>query len=136
MLNYKFYIDKYDWDVEVYYYITKYDVKNICNKLRKLDCEYNSFIDIYDNITENKLNTGLTYSSYKHKSSIIIVSKTSTPSEFINSLTHELYHLVTHIVDYYNIDFISEEAAYLQGSTAQIIYNHSKDFFCSCKHKN
>lgn len=39
MLNYNFNIKNYNWNVEVYYYITHFEIDDIDNKLRELACK-------------------------------------------------------------------------------------------------
>lgn len=56
----------------------------------------------------------------------------STPAQFMNSLFHEQYHLISHIVEEYNINPFSEEAAYLAGFVGQRMYPKAKHFLCKC----
>lgn len=71
--------------------------------------------DAYNSMSNNKLNTGFTYSNSNIRCSIIVISNTSTPAQFMNSYDHERYHLITHILEKFNINPYSEEAAYLTG---------------------
>lgn len=64
--------------------------------------------------------------------SIIIVSNTSSPAQFMNSYDHERYHLVTHILEEFNIDPYSEETAYLTGNIGQLMFPKAKRFLCKC----
>ena len=64
--------------------------------------------------------------------SLIVISSTSTPAQFMNSLFHEQYHLISHIVEEYNINPFSEEAAYLAGFVSQRMYPKAKHFLCKC----
>lgn len=50
----------------------------------------------------------------------------------MNSLFHEQYHLISHIVEEYNINPFSEEAAYLAGFVGQRMYPKAKHFLCKC----
>jgi hypothetical protein len=63
---------------------------------------------------------------------LIVISSTSTPAQFMNSLFHEQYHLISHIVEEYNINPFSEEAAYLAGFVGQRMYPKAKHFLCKC----
>lgn len=80
----------------------------------------------------NKLNTGLTYSSIRNRQSIMVISDTSSPAQFMNSYDHERYHLVSHIEDAFGIDPASEEAAYLAGHIGQLMYPKARLFMCEC----
>ena len=59
-------------------------------------------------------------------------STTSEPAQFMNSLFHEHYHLISHIEERFNINPFSEEAAYLAGFVAQRMYPKAKRFLCKC----
>lgn len=132
MLKQVVHIKKYDWHLEIYYHVTCYEIDTIIAKLKEHDCKEEFIKDAYDNMKDCKLNTGITYSNNKEKYSLIVISDTSEPSQFLNSLFHEIYHLISHIVEYYNINYIGEEAAYLAGTIAQLIYPKSKKFLCKC----
>lgn len=90
------------------------------------------FNDVYRNMSSCQLNSGITYSNNTQKHSLIVISSTSTPAQFMNSLFHEQYHLISHIVEEYNINPFSEEAAYLAGFVGQRMYPKAKHFLCKC----
>lgn len=135
MLKQKIYITKYNWEVYIYYSVNSYYINEILDKLRNLHSNEEDLNDAYLNMISDKLNTGLTYSNLYEQKSVIVISKTSTPSQFINSLFHEVTHLVCHIVEKYKINPFDEEAAYLAGSIGQLIYPIAKEFLCNCHNK-
>ena len=49
------------------------------------------------------------------KMSTIFISKASTPSEWWNTAIHELKHVADAIISYYDVEWDSEDAAYLTG---------------------
>lgn len=132
MLKQHFNIPKYNWEVDVYYYVTCYYLNEILSKLRSMGCSDNTLEDAYKNMSSCKLNTGITYSNINEHKTLIIISTTSNPAQFLNSLFHEIYHLVTHIEDEYNINPMSEEAAYLAGNIGYIIFPKARHFLCKC----
>lgn len=115
MLKQYFVIPKYNWKVYVYYYVTCYYLNEILTKLRSMGCTGKYLEDAYRNMSSCQLNSGITYSNNAQKHSLMVISSTSTPAQFMNSLLHEQYHLIEHIVEKYNINPFSEEAAYLAG---------------------
>lgn len=135
MLKHSFIIEQYNWEVDVYFYVTCFYLNDILNKLRNMGCSDEMLEDAYKNMSSCKLNTGITYSNVDEQRSLIVISSTSTPSQFMNSLFHEQYHLVTHIIEKFNIKPFSEEAAYLAGDIAQRMYYKAKQFLCKCNHK-
>ena len=132
MLTDKIYIDKYDWTIYVFFHITKYNVEEILDKLKYLDCHGEILEDAKEHIKSGKLNTGLTYTNDNKRCSVVVISKASKPAEFVNSISHETYHVVSHIIENEHIDYLSEEAAYLYGNLAQELYNKVKPLICKC----
>ena len=60
-------------------------------------------------------NTGMAVSNETLKMSAIYISDTTSPSQFWDSCAHELAHVVTAIIDAYDVPYYSEDAAYLSG---------------------
>lgn len=132
MLRQYFTIPKYNWKVYVYYHVNSYYIDEILERLRTVGCSNNYIDDAYNSMSNNKLNTGFTYSNSNIRCSIIVISNTSTPTQFMNSYDHERYHLITHILEKFNINPYSEEAAYLTGYIGQLMFPKAKRFLCKC----
>ena len=60
-------------------------------------------------------NTGMAITNDDIKMSTIFISKASTPSEWWNTAIHELKHVADAIISYYDVEWDSEDAAYLTG---------------------
>ena len=60
-------------------------------------------------------NTGMAITNDDIKISTIFISKASTPSEWWNTAIHELKHVADAIISYYDVEWDSEDAAYLTG---------------------
>lgn len=60
-------------------------------------------------------NTGMAISNDVLKMSAIYISKATSQSQFWDSCAHELAHVVTAIIDAYDVPYYSEDAAYLSG---------------------
>ena len=84
----------------------------------------------YRNLTEGRMNTGLTYSDYRRRETVMVISLTSTPEEFQNSWDHEKGHLCRHISKAFGIDPYGEEAQYLSGYVGQKMFPVAKKFLC------
>ena len=84
----------------------------------------------YENLSEGKVNTGLTFSNYDLCATVMVIARTSTPAEFVNSYDHERKHLEAHIADAYNLDPYGERVAYLCGEIGQRMYPVSRQFMC------
>lgn len=105
----------YEWKVTVLYECTCDDINFIIETLKDINCP-NKFIKrALDNLEECKLNSGLTYSNQRLKSSVIVVNKTSSLPQLINTISHEYYHLICHISEILDIQN-EEDLANLNGN--------------------
>ena len=77
-------LDKYDWEIFAYFAVTKYDVEDIMERLWSIGCNGWQAEEAYKNLTKNKLNSGLTYSSYIKHQSVIVTALTDSPAQFFN----------------------------------------------------
>ena len=64
-------------------------------------------------------NTGMAITNDDLKMSTIFISKASTTSEWWNTAIHELKHVADAIISYYDVEWDSEDAAYLTGYMAK-----------------
>lgn len=60
-------------------------------------------------------NTGMAVSNEILKMSAIYISDATSPSQWWDSVAHELAHICTAIIDAYNVPYYMEDAAYLSG---------------------
>lgn len=111
-------IDKfsiYNWKITILYETTCDDIDFIIETLEDIKCPKDYIDRALDNLEQCKLNSGLTYSNLRLKSSVIIINKTSSFSQLINTISHEYYHLICHISAILNIKD-EEELASLNGN--------------------
>ena len=106
--------DILDWNVTILYECTCDDIDYIIETLKEIKCPNKYIKEALNNLETCKLNIGLTYSNTTLKSSVIIINKTSSFAEIINTISHEYYHLICHISKTLQIDD-EEELAYLNG---------------------
>ena len=122
MIEKRIHIEKYDWDVILLLECDCSNNKSIIEYMEYLDSPDYIIYEALDNLETCNKNIGLTYSNKKKQTSIIIVSKASQNKEALNTVTHEFYHLVTHISEYYDITD-DEEKATLMGNLCMVIYD-------------
>jgi hypothetical protein len=105
----------YNWNITILYDTTCDDIDYIIETLKGIHCP-NYYIErALDNLEECSLDSGLTYSNSSLKSSVIIINKTSSIYQLINTISHEYYHLICHISKVLNIED-EEELATLNGN--------------------
>ena len=118
MGRYAMIIDKFSilkWNVTILYETTCDDINFIIKTLKGINCPEYYIQKALDNLEECKLNSGLTYSNLRLQSSVIIINKTSSFSQLINTISHEYYHLICHISKILEIED-EEELANLNGN--------------------
>ena len=122
-------IDKfsvYNWRITILYETTCDDIDFIIKTLMDIKCPVKYINKALDNLQECKLNSGLTYSNTRLKSSVIIINKTSSFSQLINTIAHEYFHLICHISNVLEIKD-EEKLANLNGNLNMRSYNIIED---------
>lgn len=114
---------KHYWKVIVYYNID-YDFFNT-SPVERISKE------VLNNLRYNKAKA-VTISNIEKRESIVLINKHKTRSDYINSIVHEAEHVKQAILDYYNIEDIGENPAYLIGYLMSEMYKVYNKFLCSC----
>lgn len=126
-------LPRYRWRVRVYYAVTRMYCDEIMEDLYDIGCRGENLQTAYENLSEGRVNTGLTFSNYDLRATVMVIARTSTPAQFLNSYDHERKHLEAHIADAYGLDPYGEEIAYLCGKIGQLLYPVAKEFMCECR---
>ncbi len=134
MITQEFIVDKVYWKVYVYYDVTSKDTIKIITKLQELKLPKSYITSAYTTLISNKFNQGLTETNSKLKTSVIVFTKTTNASQFVNSFVHEIGHLSNHIARTYNLDLNGEEVQYIAGDIAQQMFKRCHTSMCDyCK---
>ena len=120
MIQDEFYI--LNWHTIILYECTCEDINFIIKTLKGIKCPNKFIKEAINNLKTCNLNIGLTYSNISLKSSVIVINKTSSFSQLINTISHEYYHLICHISKVLRIKD-EEELAYLNGDLNMRSYN-------------
>lgn len=121
MIHYKVIFDKYNWNVEVYIILEQADNNRIMKSLAEMKCSEDIMYKAYENLRSEE-DTGFTYTNSNKRHSLMVINKSSSMYEFINTYNHEKNHVEMHICEELGIDPYSEEAAYLSGELAQRLF--------------
>lgn len=130
MMVQDFYLKRYRWHVRVYYAVTRYLAEDILADLRAAGCSDRQLRRAWENLRSGDLNTGITYSNFGRRETVMVISLTSTPAEFLNSWMHEMQHLCRHVSQAFTLNPYGEEAAYLAGDVAQKMFPLAKKLLC------
>ena len=132
MITQEFIVDRRYWKVYVYYNVTPKDTIRIITKLHEIGFPRSYITSAYTTLHSNKLNQGLIQTNNRRKTSIIVFTKSSNASQFVNSFVHEIGHLSNHIAITYNLDLNGEEVQYIAGDIAQQMFKRCYTLMCDC----
>ena len=68
-------------------------------------------------------NTGMTISNADIRMSVVFIGDAISNDEWWSTLSHELWHVATSIIDYYDEPYDEEPAAYLYGELMRLAIN-------------
>lgn len=132
MIRVDIYVKEYNWNIHAFFAVSEYYVDEIMDMLWNIDCNSDTALKAFENMTSGRLNTGFCYSNYAQKESVMVVAKTTSAAQFANSLHHELVHLQSHIGKAFYLEPTSEDVAYLSGEIMMTIYPKIKHLLCDC----
>lgn len=135
MLIHTLYISKYDWLVHCYFAVDTYYADTIVNRLDSLGASTTIQRETYRLLSSGALDSGITYSNYHRRESVLVTAITSNASEFFNSFVHESGHLATHIAIADDLDLKGEEVRYIQGDVARALFPSCRHLLCDCCRK-
>lgn len=130
MIRRQFYIDRLDWKVCIYYAVDKYDTYSILQKMKRIGASDKFLYIAKDNMLSNNMDTGVTYSNFLHRATVMVIGIASSAHEFFNSYTHEMRHLQDDLANMNGIPLDGEDVAYLSGEIAMKVFDYIKKFIC------
>lgn len=130
MVRQLLYLPFWGWRCSVFYDATSGDAESVLSALQDIGCRGLSLKRAERNLYSSFENTGLTFTNQQGQRSVMVISRTSTPAQFWNTLDHEKGHLAEHIAEALNIDRSGEEFEYLKGEIAQEMYPFAIQFLC------
>lgn len=118
MIKQSFILDRANgWKVTCFYAVTHYDAEEIIKELYASGADERDIEKAYSNVSSGHMNIGLCYSG--ENSSVLVVSVSSSPSQFFNTLFHEVHHLSNHIAMKLGYNLKGEFVCYLAGDIAE-----------------
>lgn len=133
MIRQRIYLKHYKWEAWIYYAVDDYYTDEIMLRLNDIGCSRHDLRSAYDNLSSGEMNSGLTYSNFYGRKSVIVIAITSTAKEFAKSWRHEMGHLATHIAIAYKIDLTGEEVQYIGDDIVGETWEVAQLFLCDCK---
>lgn len=138
MIRQQFTLPQYGWHCSVYYAVDCYYVTEIIAEMHSIGCDGEMLRTAYENMSSGKMNTGVTYSNFRDRKTVMVIALTSSAKEFEKSWRHECGHLATHICQALDITPYGEEIQYIGDDIVEKMWEYAHPLLCECnccKHK-
>ena len=112
-------MERYDWTVHVMYDVHSKNAMKVRRYLRDLGCIGIPLEDACNLVLEGDPNKGITYSNVDVRKSVVVIGWASSRAEYMNSISHEMLHVVQHISEVFMVNMYGDEACYLLGGLVQ-----------------
>lgn len=124
------------WTVYFYFAIDTYYQDEIIDHLKVLGANRSIIRKTIKNMDSDLRNNGFTFTNQDLKTSIVCIGMTSSGSEFLNTVFHELRHLSDDICSYYEKSKNGEAVAYMLGDIMQQLSDIICKYSCDkCRQK-
>lgn len=120
------------WTIFWFFCPKEQNIKEIVSSLKKVGASKKVLLRAEEKLFADNKNEGFTYSNIVERKSVVVVGRASSGSEFMNSFSHELRHLVDDISSYYGMSDRGEEVAYLTGDIANSVSGVVCELSCDC----
>ena len=94
----------------------------ICHALSDIGCNGNPLSEAYEHLIKESTDRGLTYSNLSGRRSVLAIGECKSDGSIINTIGHELLHVVAHICEQDGIDMMSEEPCYIMGGLCEQLF--------------
>ena len=117
MIHFKTHISKIDWCIECFITTDNSQLEEIIFKLENIGCS-KATIRRARQILSEQYDSGFAYSNLNERTSIMVINKSTSMEEFVNTYNHEKNHIEMHICEALGFDPYGEVAADLSGCLA------------------
>lgn len=126
-------IEQYDWRVYVYLAATKDDAPEILRKLESIGIDGQQYMRAERHLQKAfHDNTGMTYSNLDTRTTVMVIGRSTSEAETVNTFSHELRHLGDDFAEACTIPHHGEEIAYLTGDIACVLAGSLLRIVCDC----
>ena len=126
-------IERYDWHVYVYMAASKDDATEILRKLESIGIDGQQYMRAERHLQKAfRDNTGMTYSNLDTRTTVMVIGRSTSEAETVNTFSHELRHLSDDLAEACRIPHHGEEIAYLTGDIACVLAGSLLRIVCDC----
>lgn len=122
MTKQEIYLERYDWRVTCFIGYGREDAAFLCQRLTSIGCKNEALREAYEHLSQGSDNCGLTYSNVEERKSVVAIGRSSSRASIVNTIGHELFHVVAHICGKNGIDLQSEKPCYIMGALCEDIF--------------
>ncbi len=115
-------LPKHKWSIVCFIGYQSPDADEICHALSDIGCNGNPLSEAYEHLIKESADRGLTYSNLSGRRSVLAIGKCESDGSIINTIGHELLHVVAHICEQDGIDMMSEDPCYIMGSLCEQLF--------------
>lgn len=130
MIKQRFTLDRYDWDITVYYAVHDYFVDDILDELKEIGIHGEKLRQARENLLRGEINSGLSY--VNNGRAVCVIGLASDAKQYADSLQHEVMHLALFIGKAEALPLDGEEVCYIGGEIARKMWNKSKMLTSEC----
>lgn len=109
-------IERYDWHVYVYMAASKDDAPEMLRKLESIGIDGQQYMRAERHLQKAfHEDTGMTYSNLDTRTTVMVIGRSTSEAETVNTFSHELRHLGDDLAEACRIHHHGEEIAYVTG---------------------
>lgn len=105
------------WNVDFLFAPDGYDTEEALTYLYYADASDYIMKKAYHILEANEDNTGFAFTNEDMREAVVVIGPTTSGGEFVDTLSHEIYHVAVSIAESIGVDLSGEEPAYIAGDT-------------------
>lgn len=130
MIKQKFRLDRFDWEITIFYAVHGYYVEDIMDDLKRIGIRGKKLAKAEENLTSGEINSGLTY--VNNGEAVCVIGVASSAAQYMDSIVHEVMHLCKFIGKAEGLDPYGEEVCYIGGEIGRKMWSKSKLLTSEC----
>lgn len=119
MNTYRFILKEFGWAITILMNCDCSCQLDIEDHLISIGCSQEMLEEAKSTLQDNDINVGFTYSNYNMRRTVMVISRSSSLGQFMNTTSHEVYHFIQHLLKNSNIK--EEIAARITGELNMFI---------------
>lgn len=135
MKEQRIYYRKYDWDILVFYDVDGGDTYRVVSALMDIGCKGENLSRSVEAVESCRKNSGLTFANLMSREMVVMIGKTTSHAEFLNTLVHELHHMAEFIASEAGVPYTGETISYITGDLAMLMHPVAGKMLCPHCHQ-